>query len=336
MSNVYIRTAEGGAKTTFNTNDAIPLDDGTDSTYILLTDFAKTGEGDLYNGKISVTVSSNNITVAIKTAAGSDPSTSSPVGVKINGAVRWITAALSVTVNAGANSFNAGAAEFAAKAIQYFPVVSWKSASSVVVLGFGRIPFARVYSDYSGTATNEKYGAFSTAPASTDDCVVIGSFYALLSAAASYNWSVPTFTNSNLRQTPVFKTDLMTWTPTFTNLSVGNGTLTAYYEIIGDQLRYIWTLVWGNTTSISGAVSHTLPFSRYTITDIRAAGISRYNDAGTVYQGASSFISSTAANLQVLNASGTYLTTGALSSTVPFTWTTSDEIMVEMFPYNIK
>src|SRR6185436_338433 len=57
-------------------------------------------DGYMVNGKLSVTVASNNITVAIKTKSGGNPSTTDPVSVWINGSYRRITAALSVTKNA--------------------------------------------------------------------------------------------------------------------------------------------------------------------------------------------------------------------------------------------
>lgn len=287
--------------------------------------------------KITPTVASNNLTVTLTHADGTTPSASRPLWFFINGQWRAQVAVLSLTVNSGANSFNAGAGEFAAKAVQYFAYVSWRAASSEVVLLISRAPFASLYSDFSATATNEKYAAFSTAPASTDDCAVIGRFNALLSAAASYNWSVPTFSSANLVQRPIYQTDWLTWLPTFTNLTIGNGTFSGYYKILYDTLIYKWTLVWGSTTSISGSVTHSLPFTRAGLTDIRQIGFARLNDASVgVYQGSISFTNSTTSVLQALNASATYLSTSALSSTVPFTWTTSDEIMADVSPYAIK
>jgi hypothetical protein len=53
-----------------------------------------------WNGKISVTVAADNLTVAIKTLAGTDPSLSTPVYIRIGDTIRTITSALSVTVNA--------------------------------------------------------------------------------------------------------------------------------------------------------------------------------------------------------------------------------------------
>ena len=50
-------------------------------------------DGWVENGKITVTVVSNNITVALKTKADANPSVSDPVTVWINGTKRQCTAA---------------------------------------------------------------------------------------------------------------------------------------------------------------------------------------------------------------------------------------------------
>lgn len=295
--------------------------------------------GMMINGKISVTVASNNITLALKTLAGADASAADPIYVNINGTIRTITAALSVTVNAGAASgsgtFNAGAAETATLAIDYFPYLSWRAASSAVVIGFARFPGATVYSDFSGTASNEKYGAFSTAPASTDDVCVIGRFEATNSGTASYNWSVPSYTSKNLIQKPIFSTRWLTWVPTWTGLTIGNGTQSCSYKITDEALKYQLAMVWGSTTSISATVSHTLPFSRSSSL-IWQAGTVRLVDSGTItYAGITTFLDAKSANITAQKADATYLSQTALSSTIPHTWATSDEINTEQIEYPI-
>lgn len=170
-------------------------------------------DGTIKNGKLSVTVASNNITVAIKTLAGTNPSSTDPVYVWINGSKRTITAALSLTINAGTSTFNAGSAELATKEIDYFAYLSWKAASSAVVILASRVPYATVYSDFSGTATAWDYAAYSSAPASTDDVVIVGRYAATLSAGAGYTWTVPTFTSTKLIQRPIWHTRHLTWVP---------------------------------------------------------------------------------------------------------------------------
>ena len=51
----------------------------------------------MWNGKIVPSVASDNLTVALKTHAGTDPSATDPVYVMIGGVVRTITSALSAT-----------------------------------------------------------------------------------------------------------------------------------------------------------------------------------------------------------------------------------------------
>jgi len=150
-------------------------------------------------------VASNNLTLAIKGKDGNDPSSTNPVYVSIGGTPRAITSALSKTLNAGTNWFNAGSAELATKEIDYFVYLGY-NATDGVVLGFSRIPYANEYDDFSATTTNEKYCAISTITnaAAGDDYVNIGRFAATLSAGAGYTWSVPTFTNKNLIQRPIF------------------------------------------------------------------------------------------------------------------------------------
>jgi hypothetical protein len=167
-----------------------------------------------------------------------------------------VTGALSVTVNAAVNTFNAGSAELATKEIDYFPYVSWRAASSAVVLGFSRISFANLYSDFSGTATNEKYAAFSTAPASGDDVVNIGRFAATLSAGAGYTWTVPTFTTNTLVQRPTFETRWLDYQPAYS----ANGAMTfttvttniARYKLDEETLN-----AWVKATGTTGGTANT-------------------------------------------------------------------------------
>lgn len=169
----------------------------------------------MLNGKLSVTVSSNNLIVAVKTLAGSDPSATDPVYVRIGDAVRKITAALSVTVSAGANTFNAGSAELKTLAVPFFVYLGYNSTDGVVI-GPSRLAHCRQYSDFSTTATNERYCKISTITnaAASDAYCVVGYFEAVNSGSASYNWSAP----ANVISEPVYRSNPMTWTPAHTNV----------------------------------------------------------------------------------------------------------------------
>lgn len=213
-------------------------------------------EGSMYNGKIAVTVVSNNITVSLETLSGI-PSSSDTVSVRIGNSVRTVSSGLTVTVSAGTNTFNSGSAELATKTVGYFVYLGYRTASSAVVVGFSRYPNARLYSDFSGTATNEKYAAFSTAPASTDTVVNIGYFEATLSAGAGYTWTVPTFTSANLIQRPTYSTNKLTFASTLTGFS-GTPTQTAQYQIADNRMMFYLSI---SGTSNATGFTATLPFT---------------------------------------------------------------------------
>jgi len=193
-----------GAGVTSITNANIT--DTRRSVFIMPTGARNQG---LINGYIRATVSSNNLTVAISTSPTSlvAPSTTNPVGIWIGNTLRWITSSLSISANAGTNWFNAGSAELATREIDYFAYIGY-NATDGITLGFARIPYARLYSDFNTTTTNERYARISTITnaAAGDNYVNIGRFAATLSAGAGHNWSVPAFTNANLIQEPIYVT----------------------------------------------------------------------------------------------------------------------------------
>lgn len=223
-------------------------------------------EGTLWNGKIVPSVTSNNLTVALKGKDGNDPSATNPVYVMIGGVVRSVTAALAVTKNAATNWCNAGSAELATKEIDYFVYIGY-NATDGVVIGFSRIPYATLYSNFSATTTNENYCGISTISNAVagDNYVNVGRFAATLSAGAGYTWSVPTFTTANLIQRPIYETRALTWTPTqatsgsaYTNPPTIKAAL---YKLIGRQLRGDFQFQYHATSGGTGLSTFTLPFT---------------------------------------------------------------------------
>ena len=117
-----------------------------------------------------------------------------------------------------------------------------------------------------------------------------------------------------------------TYTPTWSGLTVGNGTQAFYYGRINKLVYGYGTLTLGSTSSVTGPVTFTLPVTaRSTV----VWGNTRLTDAGNAdYQGLCGDSSTTAARVTALKTDGTYLQTVALSSTVPFTWGSTDTITV--------
>jgi hypothetical protein len=237
--------------------------------------------GFLLNGKIFPSVTSNNLTVAIKGLDGNDPSATNPVYCRIGDTIRTITAALSVTKNAATNWCNAGSAELATKEIDYFVYLGY-NATDGVVIGFSRIPYATEYDEFSATTTNEKFCAISTISnaAAGDDYENIGRFAATLSAGAGYTWTVPTFTNKNLIQRPIYETRRLTYLPVPTGFS-GTPEATGTYKIMGNTCKLLNLYVAG--TSNDAGFTVTLPFSSAVRTfcmDVRVMDNSGWQNAG--------------------------------------------------------
>lgn len=181
--------------------------------------------GFLLNGKIVPSVTSNNLTVAIKGLDGNDPSATNPVYCRIGDTVRSITAALSITKNAGTNWFGSGWSGMETKEKDYFVYLGY-NATDGVVIGFAGLPYATEYDDFSTNTAEKTYGAISTVTHATagDDYEVIGRFAATLSATANFYWSVPTFTNKNLIQRPIYETRKLDYVPI---VGVDSGAITA-------------------------------------------------------------------------------------------------------------
>lgn len=215
----------------------------------------------LINWKIVTSVSSNNLTVAIKTLAWTDPTVYDPVYCRIDWVVRTITSALSVTINAWVNSFNSWSAELATKEIDYF-VYLWQSTSWFwTTLLISRYPNANNVWDFSWSENVEKwawnYGQNNT----TDKVVNIWRFSAILSAWAWYTWSLWTWPVINY---PIFETRWLDYVPTLTwNWTAPTWWNSTWwkYKIIWDLLFFKWNnrimtaWVWNTTLRIS------LPFS---------------------------------------------------------------------------
>lgn len=188
-------------------------------------------QGFLINGKIVRTVASNNLTVAIKTLAGNDPSIFDPVYVRIGNTVRSITTALSVTANAATNWLNSGSAELATKEIDYFVYLGWQNDVSAVRLVCARTPNKRLITEFNVSANNEN-GSINTYTAygATDEVECIGRFNATLSAGAGYTWSIPA--TDIIINRPIFETRELSWNPA----SKLSGYNIATYKIVGDLL----------------------------------------------------------------------------------------------------
>lgn len=114
------------------------------------------------------------------------------------------------------------------------------------------------------------------------------------------------------------------YTPTWTNLTVGNGTQNHSYYQDGPTVHVRGSLDFGSTTSISGTVTLTLPVVPKS--SVLFVGMLRGQDASVSFQ---RYIGSAEVNTAVW---GTQMAphfhgTGQMASNVPINWTTSDQLV---------
>ncbi len=123
------------------------------------------------------------------------------------------------------------------------------------------------------------------------------------------------------------------YTPTFVNLTVGAGTIDFRSWRVGNQVHVVGRFVMAADSSISGAPTFTLPTPAVAVTQTRQnRGLSTFYDSGTeTYYGTVALDSTTVASCRKLGVTGSNVITSAISSTVPMTWTTNDEYLVDFW-----
>lgn len=122
-------------------------------------------------------------------------------------------------------------------------------------------------------------------------------------------------------------TSYISYSPTFTNLTLGNGTVDArYIEIGGLVVDYIFITL-GTTSSITGSVTIGGMPASATSSVLVPVGIAKYNDVGNAsYQGYVNLASTTSISLFIANVASTYPTETNVNATIPFTWGSGDRI----------
>ena len=120
------------------------------------------------------------------------------------------------------------------------------------------------------------------------------------------------------------------YTPTLTNITIGNGTITAKYCRVNDFVHALGKILFGSTTVVTAAnINATLPVNADTSpTNVPWGWVSFIDQsAGSVVQGTNSLSGyGDRAWFQVLVAIGTYATMSNINATVPFTWADTDYI----------
>ena len=123
-----------------------------------------------------------------------------------------------------------------------------------------------------------------------------------------------------------------TWSPSYTNLTIGNGTVVSRYTQTGKTVTVFWRLTFGSTTSVTGAgPTVSLPATAAYFNNSSVGGF-LLNSGVEAFMPLSQITSTTVFTLKVARTDQTYLIDNTISSTVPFTWGTDDQ-MTYQFTY---
>ena len=124
------------------------------------------------------------------------------------------------------------------------------------------------------------------------------------------------------------------YTPTWTNLTVGNGIQNFKYARVNNLVHFFGYLKWGSTTAITSSfVNISLPVnssSVYSATNFTPYGTGVFFDAsiGLVQLAQGVSVGAIEARLRSVVVSGTNVVNNNITSTAPFTWTTNDQIAI--------
>lgn len=124
-----------------------------------------------------------------------------------------------------------------------------------------------------------------------------------------------------------------TFSPTWTNLTTGNGTVTANYIQIGKTVFYNIYLLWGTTTSISGAPQFTLPVTSTAVNGTVGDNIGLWKGlvAGNQWDGVIAHIDTTHGGIRAYTVSGSNIKEATIGASSPDAWTTASEFHINGF-----
>ena len=125
-----------------------------------------------------------------------------------------------------------------------------------------------------------------------------------------------------------YDTAYQAFTPTFTNLTVGNGTVDFEYARFGKFVHYLGRFQMGTTSSVTGTITINTPTTQDGSVDGVVIQSCTITDNGlTDFTGGCYCVSPTSVFIGAILASGTYTSWAGSSATVPMTWGNLDRFM---------
>lgn len=205
---------------------------------------------------------------------------------------------------------------------------TYASASSFTVSGDKRTRYkkgARLKYTQAGSVKYAVVVSSSYSASNTTVAIFVNTDYTIANSAISANYV-------SYADVPTGWPGVFNWTPTWTNLSVGNGTQSALAEFHGAVCRFSVSVIWAAaapTTAISGAVSLLPPVTANAIEYLPIGAVGLVDAGVALYMGEAVLRGSGSIDIRVINASGTYAVWSSISSTVPFTWGADDRLTVD-------
>lgn len=115
------------------------------------------------------------------------------------------------------------------------------------------------------------------------------------------------------------------FTPTFANFTLGNGSVSASYAQDGKTVHYTGSVQLGSTSSMSSTPTISLPVnSTMPFAVNMGTGTIGDNSPSAFYPAFFYSINTTTIQLACQNSSGTFLAVETVGTTQPITWTTND------------
>jgi hypothetical protein len=129
--------------------------------------------------------------------------------------------------------------------------------------------------------------------------------------------------------------DWVSYTPTLSGVTIGNGTLSAAYNRIGDLVTVTVRFALGSTSAITGAVYISVPISATMDYEYCGqAALWNLGGAAGLFMSHIWAVEPTRFIIQAINTSGSYGKAEDLSATIPFTWQTGNYIRA-FFQYKV-
>jgi hypothetical protein len=128
-------------------------------------------------------------------------------------------------------------------------------------------------------------------------------------------------------------TGLLAWTsytPTFANFTLGNGTISFAYSQVGKVVNVRGIITLGTTSVMGTNPTISTPVTAFTASGGPPVGQCVLSDTGTgAYPSLITLNSTTTFLMYATNTAGTYALRTGLQSNVPFVWTSTDVIYIQ-------